>query len=905
MDTTLELPTLGIYSSDSERAAIDSATLDRWQAPLPEPFNFLNELLHGIIDDVLLTASVTEAAAKAADQKPVPDEEGAAALLSAPISRELPAALAAADSSTLMASVDEGVCAVALADGSLWLWDVASGAEPQALAQAGEGLVPCELAVATLPPSTNPPPRRRLMLLAAKPAPPPDEEAIAAAAAEGLPPPAPVAAGPDDAQLIVLDLAPPALNLGGGAWDAVPLASDLRLAAFAPAKACLSSDGRFAACALSDGRVACYHLPLPPPAPPSQPTDSGAGKMAAAPDGTAPPAAPPPAEPPQLVMTTTSLAAPRLAVAMHFLLAPAPRSVGEALCWSACGLLLWGEGTRSLQQVMLPSRSALSGGGGGGGAAAAEAAGGEEGAGEIDAVEWLLPGALTASAVSADSVLLATGLDEGSVVLWDTNVRSERYVLQRHGAAVTKIALMGASLLASYAADHTLHGYDVSPEPETGLGKLVFRRRLDENVHVRWLAVTSPLPLVLIGCDDSVRLLDIHGDMLAKLAPSPPPQLQALPEHGFAFPGAPSDAAGMRELLLDTPGPCANLWAARQYAILCLSKPIPTATATGDEAAAEGGAEEGAPAEEGALAEGEGGGEGGGEGSGEGGGVRLECFSLVEAITATYPHIAPLLGAEPTVQILRSLLREYKHDQRLDTTLMASVPLLAQAAGLKGGAATPSGKSGRKGGSRAGSVRGSQRSLPRGGGSAGGLGAVPEDDVLQASRVSSSKGSATKESGGGRRPSRAGGGADGGAGLSEQALLARQQSTREGGSSGPGSTIDRSINGGQGSAVRGQRTMQSAGGGSSISGGNDLVDRRSIGQSIGQSVGASSAGTALSDASRGEPPFVDPISKVQRLQRARLHGRFARESRVQRRWEELKAMAANMTQQQQLAQKGR
>ena len=50
---------------------------------------------------------------------------------------------------------------------------------------------------------------------------------------------------------------------------------------------------------------------------------------------------------------------------------------------------------------------------------------------------------------------------------------------------------------------------------------------------------------------------------------------------------------------------------------------------------------------------------------------------------------------------------------------------------------------------------------------------------------------------------------------------------------------------------------------------------------------------------------MDPISKVQRLQRARLHGRFARESRVQRRWEELKAMAANMTQQQQLAQKGR
>ena len=110
-----------------------------------------------------------------------------------------------------------------------------------------------------------------------------------------------------------------------------------------------------------------------------------------------------------------------------------------------------------------------------------------------DSVEWLLPGALTASAVSSDSVLLATGLDEGSVVLWDTNVRSERYVLQRHGAAVEKIALMGATILASYAADHTLHGYDVSPDAETGLGKLVFRRRLDESVKVR---SHSSLPLL-------------------------------------------------------------------------------------------------------------------------------------------------------------------------------------------------------------------------------------------------------------------------------------------------------------------------------------------------------------------------------------------------------------------------
>ena len=38
--------------------------------------------------------------------------------------------------------------------------------------------------------------------------------------------------------------------------------------------------------------------------------------------------------------------------------------------------------------------------------------------------------------------------------------------------------------------------------------------------------------------------------------------------------------------------------------------------------------------------------------------------------------------------------------------------------------------------------------------------------------------------------------------------------------------------------------------------------------------------------------------KVQRLQRSRLHGRFQREARVQRRWEELKALAVSMQQQE-------
>ena len=158
---------------------------------------------------------------------------------------------------------------------------------------------------------------------------------------------------------------------------------------------------------------------------------------------------------------------------------------------------------------------------------------------------------------------------------------------------------------------------------------------------------------------------------------------------------------------------------------------------------------------------------------------------------------------------------------------------------------------------------------------------MPEEDTLQqSSRVSSVQSSAR-----GRRPSAAG------AGLSEKMLMDRQQSAI--GSSGPASTIDRSQ-----PAPRRARA-DSVGGGSSIGEEKPVIRANSVSGSLV----ASSAGTALSDASHGQPPFVDPVAKVQRLQRSRLHGRFQREARVQRRWDELREMATTMHQQQLLAQK--
>ena len=289
----------------------------------------------------------------------------------------------------------------------------------------------------------------------------------------------------------------------------------------------------------------------------------------------------------------------------------------------------------------------------------------------------------------------------------------------------------------------------------------------------------------------------------------------------------------------------------------------------------EGGGEEGA-AEGEAAAEGE-------EDAAPAPAARLECFSIVEAFLSTYPHLQPLLGSEPTNAILKSLIKEYKHEQRQDAALMASVPLFAAPTKLTGPGSSASGPASRSGRLSKGGSRGSMRktSLSRGQ-SAGGLSAVPEDaEALQRSG-SSARGSA-------RGSSDAGSGGKG-QGLTEQMMLDRQQS-------GAGSSIAGS--------QAGPRAPSQASGGESRA--IERAEGRSLQsgtQSISNTIN-SSAGTALSDASHGQPPFVDQISKVQRLQRSRLHGRFQREARVQRRWEELKTMAMTMQQQQHLAGKAK
>ena len=70
-----------------------------------------------------------------------------------------------------------------------------------------------------------------------------------------------------------------------------------------------------------------------------------------------------------------------------------------------------------------------------------EAADGAPPAGPPSPLTWQLPHRPTASTCSADSSVIATGLEDGSVVVWDTALRSEVHVLQKHAAPVSHVAM--------------------------------------------------------------------------------------------------------------------------------------------------------------------------------------------------------------------------------------------------------------------------------------------------------------------------------------------------------------------------------------------------------------------------------------------------------------------------------
>ena len=826
---------------------------DRWQPLLPMPYRMIDELLTEALDSCMFQVYMKAEAKRNLAPAAVIDDESGTPNVRPAQKTALPPALAAAPIA-LLAGAGEGMLAAVLeptaADGaaSLWLWDMeAADEEPQQIGTPRAGLACVQLLALPIPTSYGGSRRQRLVLVCATPEPAqpdPEEGATKEAAA----PPA-----DDAAQILIVDVGLSASD----AWFAQPIA-EISVASYATAalQATLSADVCHLALSLSDGTLVAYRLskPLPPPAPPKE-------GLGAAKDEPPPPPAPTPPElllsvpPPPTPEPTGSAAAAAAAPTpeamqahLHFLLSPAPRTVAQPLSWQACGLLWWRSAEAKLFQSFWPKADAppppAEGGeeGGGGGGAA----------GPPEALEWALPFAPTASCVSKDSLSVATGLADGSVVLWDTSLRAERLVLQKHAAAVTHVAMLpDKPLLLSLAADHTLHCYDVSPDAETGQGKLVFRRRLPPDVAPSWLRVSSVMPLALLGdaADASVRVFDTNGDLIAYLRAD--------------------DGAA---LALAAPGACAHADTPRAQLVCVAATAAPTDAdadaPTGDDAAAAAATEEAAaPADDAAAA------------AAAASSVSLVTFAAPDVVLGAYPQLAGALaaaGAEATPAQLRQLLGRYTHAQRTDAALLASDPMLS-------GGGSLGGRKGSIGGSRRGGGAGAGRSQRRPSRGA---------SMFAGSEGGVSRGGDSSSTLGAGPPAAAGGGARRDAsGLSESALRARQGSAGAASSNGSFAGPRGGGSVGGGSQISGSR----GGGGSRCGGGSE----RSFGGggggggSVSGSVTSSAAG---SEGGRGGggAESVDIVGKVQRRQRSLRAGRFAREARVTRRWAELKTMGQQM-----------
>ena len=228
---------------------LDGAYTDpeRWQTRLPMPYRMVDEVLTELVDDVLLRRSISETALQEL-VKPAADSLTGVLMVVPHLERPVPVQLAGAGANSLLATISEGIYAVAFVGGGLWLWDAGTAngeGGPLLLSDVAAGMEPLELLCVVLPQPTAPPLRRRLVLLSAKP--------HLSAASE------PAAAGME-AELHVIDLSPP--EQAGGEWRASAVAS-FRLAC--SGNVSLSCDGRFCACVLGDGTTSIYHLPLPSP----------------------------------------------------------------------------------------------------------------------------------------------------------------------------------------------------------------------------------------------------------------------------------------------------------------------------------------------------------------------------------------------------------------------------------------------------------------------------------------------------------------------------------------------------------------------------------------------------------------------------------------------------------------
>lgn len=69
---------------------------------------------------------------------------------------------------------------------------------------------------------------------------------------------------------------------------------------------------------------------------------------------------------------------------------------------------------------------------------------------------------IIASAINKSSTFLALGLMDGSVIIWDTNINTEKCYLDKHKLSVTCLSFYNEWYLISGSMDGTVNMYDLT-----------------------------------------------------------------------------------------------------------------------------------------------------------------------------------------------------------------------------------------------------------------------------------------------------------------------------------------------------------------------------------------------------------------------------------------------------------